>query len=98
MARSPQVVKSSLALEVYSKHKLTDTATGIVRSRKILISGRHAAKTGPGEIGQGVHIVAGCTRLKVDVVESVQELYAHFNVDVFGEPNLLGNTQVETEE
>src|SRR5690606_9641057 len=46
----------------------------------------------------GINIVARTTCDKVDVVESVQKLAAHFEVYAFGDPELLHNADVATEE
>ena len=50
------------------------------------------------QISKCIDVVAGGTGLEVDVVESIQELYAYFKVNVFSEFDLLGKAQIRPEE
>src|ERR1041384_1663738 len=91
------------ALPVQAKHDLDHAAANVVGGRKILISNvglaeganPEGAETSARASGTA-DLTALAADLEVDVVESIQELAAHFKVHRLSDLNLLHQTNVET--
>src|SRR6476646_9470746 len=98
MACPPPGLKVQLRLEVEPEYELTDAATGIIRSRSILVGSRHAAEGRGPQTAESVYVIGSRAHEEVDVVKGVQHFNAHFHVDVLREANLLCYAEIKTGE
>src|SRR2546426_7888855 len=89
-------------LEVQAHYDLDHAATDVVGGRQILIGNVGLSECPTGKTSEtctaagSADFAALAAKLEVDVVESVQELAAHFKVHRLSDLNLLHQTDVET--